>query len=196
MSTPNVGESAKKLDLADLTARIHLTPRARPLLNVVATPDELLASLLRENLHVDAIPVLAHLLQIRRAVWWGILATWHASGGEPSAQQDAALQAAVHWVIEPSAEHAGRAREAADRATVNTAAGCCAKAASVAGVQATADTPFEPRQPQLAARLAGSAIIMAFARASQREPKITYRHFVELGREIEAGEHLWEPSPT
>jgi hypothetical protein len=90
-------------------------------------------------------------------------------------------------VLAPTAAAGRAALAAADRANLDNAAGCCARAAAAAGHQAAPDSSWQPGQLLLAARAAQGAGL--FAQAQQ--PTTPYRQFAAFGLQVARGEVLW-----
>src|SRR5207237_10478430 len=77
----------------------------------------------------DAVRFLAHALPKRAAIWWGCLCLWDMCWPEPAEVVEAAVRAAVQWVLDPSEPHRRAAEKAGRAAGFQTAAGCLAMAA-------------------------------------------------------------------
>src|SRR5262245_44527332 len=60
--------------------------------------------LCREERYDTAIVFLAHALPARAAVWWGCVCLWDVARLSPRPPVEAALGAAVRWVLEPTEE--------------------------------------------------------------------------------------------
>lgn len=131
-----------------------------------------------------AVRVLAHVLPLRRAVWWAVLSAWHASDGKPSADEDAALAAAARWAMEPSEANRTAAEAAARVALGDNAAGCCASAAGLVGAAPESRHLFMPKDPLPAADLVAQAIFFAFAQRKDAALPVRLRQFVEIGIEL------------
>src|SRR5262245_52476953 len=90
------------------------TPAARALLAPGLSARELFDQLTGLGLYADARRLPAHALPPRRAVWWSTLCLHDSLGHKPfeTPEEDAALDAAIRWVLAPGEE----ARRAAAKA--------------------------------------------------------------------------------
>lgn len=131
-----------------------------------------------------ALRALAHLLPIRRAVWWAVLCAWHGTGDQPSADQDVALAASVRWVCDPSEASRRTAEQVARLALADNAAGCCACAASLAGSLAPARDRFVVRELFPAAALVAQAIAFAVAERQAAGLPVSRRQLLEVGIDL------------
>jgi hypothetical protein len=175
--------SAPPRTAADICGAFRLGPRARALLGPQLAPGDYLKRLIDGRLYVDAIRLMAHALRRREAVWWACLCTQHAGGGELPPAEGAALKAAVRWVLGPSEERRQAAKKAAAAAGLKTPAGCAAQAAFLA----------DPSSPTRSAKLVGVGVLLAAARRPAAERTWTYRQFVAVGLDVEAGTATWAP---
>lgn len=176
-------------DPAEVEQHVSLSPEARTLLASASSSAEAISHLLRDNLDVDGVQALAYLMPIRKAVWWAAQCTWHGQDGKLPPLQDRALEGTVHWIVEPTRHHQAMATEIADKSSFDNPAGCCVKAASLAG--AVADEVFHPDQPLLAARMTTAAVFLACGQRMRIEPQAGYRRFLLLGLEIAADKIPW-----
>lgn len=170
---------------------VILGDAARDIFQESAQPAQALARLFEARLDLDLVRVLPYLLPIRQAVWWGCLCAWHVREQRPAEQQQA-LEAAIAWVLAPTAAAGRVALTAADRAQLNNAAGCCARAAGAAGHQADSRSPWQPGQLLLAARSAQGAALFAQA----QRPATHHLQFATFGLQVARGEAHWEKGST
>jgi hypothetical protein len=148
-------------------------------------------TLMQERLWVDAIKVMPHLMDKRRAVWWGCLCCWSVDRPEPKPANAKALSVSVAWVCNPSEPNREAARQAGEAAGMDEAAGCVATAAFVSsGSLLPANLPVVPPPTHLTGQVLGTAILHA-ASAAAGEPEATFHEFLELGRAIASGRYPW-----
>jgi hypothetical protein len=136
----------------------------------------------------EAVRALANLLPVRRAVWWAVLSAWHGCAGRPAASQDRALAASVAWLREATEANRSAAAAAAGDALLDNAAGSCACAAGLAGVQA--GTTFEAEDILSAAAMAAQAVSFAVRQRHQAGLSASYGQLLEVGLDL-----LLDPSP-
>ncbi len=154
--------------------------------------DAFLQALIAEHLHDDAVKFMAHALPKREAVWWGCLCVWKTCRPQPSAKEAAALEAAVHWVIEPAEEHRRHAEAAGLKAGADTPAGGLALAAYwTEGSMAPAGQPEAAPPPFLTAQTLAAVLTLAAAQAKDVPLAEHQRLFLQLGREVAGGKHRW-----
>lgn len=169
-------------DLAALGKQLALNVGPMGLVAEAATARAAVERLRDGGFVRDAVRGLAHLLPVRRAVWWAILSAWHGVQGEPSSAQDRALAAAVRWVMEPSETNRTAADQAARDALLDNAPGCCACAAALAGC-ASADR-FSAANVTGAAALAAQAVAFACYQREQAGLPTSFTEFLDVGLEL------------
>jgi hypothetical protein len=176
---------------ADLCQPISLSPEARALLTAGQKPVAFLRLLVEHRHYADAIRLLTCGMQPRQAVWWACLCARQAGGDDLPPSERAALGAAVAWVLEPSAANQQAAQAASVAATLQTPAGCAARAAYWAGSTPAPDQPVVPLRPALTAKLAGGCAFLAVARAQPSDMNWTYRQFIALAIDVDCGLNTW-----
>ena len=181
--------------VAELLKDARLGGEAQRLAPQAAGAVDFVERLLDARQDGDAARVLAYATPIRLAVWWGCLCAWRAAGGEPKGAEDDALRAAVFWVAAPSGENQKRAGSAANADDLETAAGCCAKAAFFAGSAASDEAPLQVAKPRLAARVLCGAMTLAYNQARNAGDPISFRQMTLLGLDVAAGQIHWRPLP-
>ena len=116
-------------DTLTIGKQCHLSEDAQRLLRPDLSPDDFLDTLLASHLYRERYPFPGASMPKQRAVWWGCLCAWLAVRPTLPDKAQAALQAAVNWMLRPS-ESSRRAAEEAGRAdNFETAPGCLAMAA-------------------------------------------------------------------
>ena len=175
----------------DICTEIRLGKKAKSLLASNQTPGEFLGILTGRQLYADALRFMGATLPPREAVWWACLCVEHTFGTDRSAPEVAALVAAVEWVLEPNIENHKEADAAAREAGLDSAAGCAARAASLAGsAEAPEQTPVGANADYLARTVAG-AVVLAAAAAPPKQIASAQLQFLALGLEVSKGEIPW-----
>jgi hypothetical protein len=142
----------------------------------------------------DALRYLAYALPPRAAVWWACLCLEHASAGRLRPAEDAALGAAVRWVLCPGEAETHAVREHGEAAGKGTAAGSVAKAAALAGAAPSEGGPPAPRKPQQVARLV-VASVLGTARSGGAQRAAYAALFVDLALRVGNGQLAWHTAP-
>jgi hypothetical protein len=142
----------------------------------------------------DALRYLSYALPPQAAVWWACLCLEHASAGRLRPAEDAALGAAVRWVLCPGEAETAVVREHADAAGKGTAAGSLAKAAALAGAAPSEGGPPAPRKPQQVARLVVAAVL-GIARSGGAQRAAYNALFVDLALRVGDGLLPWHTAP-
>jgi hypothetical protein len=154
---------------------------ARRLLQPDLTAPDFLALLMKHGHAAEAVRLVARALPGRKAVWWACVCVRHAAADLPQAE-NAALVAAVRWVVQPNPEHAQTAKSAAGTVGMRTPAGCAARAAANA----------EQNKRGAAAAVAGGAALLAAAHAPLAKRRTALQEFVALGLEIDLLPEPWK----
>lgn len=184
----------------ELLRTLPLSKQARQLIELTATPAELVEKLLERRQLVDAIYLLAWLLPPRQAVWWGCLSVWYANqGAATSPAESLALRQAVYWVFAPCASYQTAALESARTAGTKTAAGTLAAAAYFGGSAANEQETVQPVSHASVAGGVASAVFLA-AVALVRSGKTAhnfeaYSQLIQVARDITFSPKRWEDQP-
>jgi hypothetical protein len=152
------------------------------------------STVLQSKQPTDALRYLAYALPPQAAVWWACLCLEHASGGRLRPAEDAALGAAVRWVLCPGEAETQAVREHGEAAGKGTAAGSLAKAAALAGAAPPEGGPPAPRKPQQVARLV-VASVLGTARSGGAQRAAYAALFVDLALRVGNGQLPWRPAP-
>jgi hypothetical protein len=176
---------------AEVWERAGLGDAARGLRHEGLTPRQYLDRLVQGHLHADAIRFLAYTLPKREAVWWACLCVDRILGPGPPPLA-AALAVARAWVIEPSDDNRRAALPAAEAAEVGTPAGCAAAAAYFSGGSlARPELPAVAPGEHITAHLVASALMLAAVIRQPEKSVEKLASFLQLGREVASGQHLW-----
>lgn len=177
---------------AEIGRRCELGDEAHALLRDHLRPEAYLDLLGQKELYPDAIRFTAQWLSKQAAVWWGCLCTWEVCRPQPPGPIAAALKAAVHWVQDPSEENRRAAEAAGEAAGPGTPAGAVALAAFWSGGNMSrADLPQVPPPPLLTGTTIAAAVLLAAAQ-SPTPAAVSCCRFLQLGREVAAGQNRWE----
>jgi hypothetical protein len=173
----------------EVCARAQLGSEALGLLQQDQTPAAYFNVLVAEKHYRDAVRFAANLLEPAQAVWWGCVCAWQALKPNPNPPQSSALQAAVHWVLDPTEPRRRRAESAGKAAGAGTPAGAVALAAFYSsGSLAPANLPEVLPPPGLSAQMVAGAILLAAAHGPADQKEYRCRQFLSMAIEIA---HTW-----
>ena len=160
-------------------------------------PAEYLQRLLAQGLVRDARHFLAHAMPRRRALWWACLCAHDVRHTVEDAGFDEVLQIAARFVQWP-AESTRRAaqRELHSRPLNSFSAHLAAAVFFSQGSVALPHAEPIPAPPAVLGRLVSTVVYLAATRKNIREYVHCMREYVELGREIAQGRHLWPEGDT
>lgn len=153
--------------------------------------DEYLSRLVDAGEHEQAVRFSSIRLDPRAAVWWGALAVWAVQreadpAPDPSNAADAAIDAAVAWVLDASEDNRRMANAAGGRAGLDTAAGALATAAFWAeGSVSLPDQPHVAPPAGVSQKMVANAVLMAHT------PNRSLVAALRLAAEVLAGANLW-----
>lgn len=179
---------------AELAEILRLSAAAKALLCPEMSVRALADRLAEAGLCADAVAVMPHLLTKQAAVWWGCLCAWDGVRGPGKEPFQAALGAAVRWVLEPG-EQTRRQAEAAGQAAgaLSTPAGALAMAAFWSdGSMSRPEFPPVPPPPDLTASVVGGAVLLAAAQQAPQQMEAMQRNFLTLARFVERGALHWQ----
>jgi hypothetical protein len=139
--------------------------------------------------HPDAVKFLAQALPKREAVWWGCLCVG-LGGRELPAKEQAALQAAARWVLQPEEANRQAALAPGKEAGRGTPAGCLALAAFESGGSLLPPgQAVVPPPEKLTGLGVSSAVLLAAARGEMAQAPQRYRLFLALGIGVALGKY-------
>jgi hypothetical protein len=178
---------------AEICCQYEPSDEARALLTDDASPAAFLDALIQAERYADGIHFLARWLTKREAVWWGCLCAWEDCRPEPPENVDAALRAAVGWVLEPNEDNRQACRRRAREAGMKTPAACVALAAFYSGGSISLPgLPEVPAPDGSCAKLVAGALTLAAGRGKPPEIKNRRQTFLRLGLEIIEGKNRWD----
>ncbi len=157
-------------------------------------PLDFVALLMEKALFPDAVRFIAHALPKREAVWWAWVCARRSAGETPQPKIKSALDATEKWIAQPNDDNRRSAMAAAQKAELDTAAGCAGLAAFFSGGSlAPPDAaPVPPGEFLAAKAVSGAVIFAAIAKQPERAPE-KFRSFVAQGVEVTNRVKLWEP---
>jgi hypothetical protein len=177
-----------------IAAVAELGEEAMALLRPELHPLDFVALLMEKALFPDAVRFIAHALPKREAVWWAWVCARRSGGENPQPKIKAALDATEKWIAQPNDDNRRSAMAAAQKAELDTAAGCAGLAAFFSGGSlAPPDAaPVPPGEFLAAKAVSGAVIFAAIAKQPERAPE-RFRSFVAQGVEVTNRVKLWEP---
>jgi uncharacterized protein DUF6931 len=177
-----------------LAAVAELGEEAMALLRHDMHPLDFVALLMEKALFPDAVRFIAHALPKREAVWWAWVCARRSSGENPPQKIKSALDATEKWIAQPNDGNRRLAMAAAQKAELDTAAGCAGLAAFFSGGSlAPPDAaPVPPGEFLAAKAVSGAVIFAAIGKQPERAPE-RFRSFVAQGVEVTNRVRLWEP---
>jgi hypothetical protein len=182
---------------AEICQHAALTDQAKDLLRDGPQPRPYFDLLRAQGLHHDAIRFLTHWLPKRELVWWAILCVREGMGADVAPAVEAALQAALRWVVEPTEENRRAAMRAAETATFASPAGTVALAAFLSeGSLAPPDVAAVVPAEYLSAQAAAGAILLAAVVNDPHKAPQKLARFVAQGLAVLEGTNRWEESPA
>jgi hypothetical protein len=165
----------------EVCARYQPSRAAAEALQNGLTPGQFVETLAQAKKYQDAMEFFIHALSPREAVWWACLAIRHAHGQTLPPKEQAALKAAVEWVLEPDEPKRRAARGAAEASGFDTPAGCAALAAGCV----SSDQSFP------LTRAVANALAMSCAKVERQIVPALHRELFELGLAIAKGKAAW-----
>ena len=177
---------------AEVCKLFELDDPAKGLLDEKQTTRQFFTLLSKQQLHLDAIRLLAHALPKREAIWWATRCVRAALGeSEPVRTDRVALEAAERWVTEPDEKNRRAAQSAADATGYETACGWLAAGAFWSGGSiAPPDMPDVPPKETLTPQAAVVAINLTATTDPKKTPQF-YAEFISLGVAVADGQNRW-----
>lgn len=177
---------------ADLFRHSWLSPEAKGLLAPDLTAGIYLLLLAKRELFDDAVQCLAFAMPNRQAVWWLCQCLWHLREAYSSPTDQAAIKAAVRWVIEPSPTTVAAAERSSDEARFDSAARCVANAAFLAGHGSDMDAPVTTERQRMAAQLVAGALSLSMLAVPAAGVDLSLRQVLTLGYDVVHGISRWD----
>jgi hypothetical protein len=176
----------------ELCRHVRLSEKARSMLSAPMSPLDYVRTLVDARENYTALRVLAQALPKRQAVWWGCQCLWQAARPTPAWPVEAALAAAVRWVLEPTEENRRAAEPAAMAVGETTASGCLALAAHWSGGSMNPpDLPPVSPPPYLCGQMVAGSLLLIECEFPDVFTSDTYPQYLALGLAIADGENLW-----
>lgn len=178
---------------AEIYQHFPLLGAARALAAPTAPPPQFLERLIQHDCFASAIRLLAFGLPRREALWWGCVCLRMTEVTTMSPVAEAALSAAVRWVVEPSEENRWEAQATGKAATIQTAAGFLAWGAFCCGASiAPAGQPVMAPDALFPSEAAAASIIKVASRAGTGASfNAVARRFLTVGVAIANGRYSW-----
>ncbi len=164
--------------------RVELDPEATELLEDEDRPRKFLERLVAEEKLPDAVRFWAQALPCREAVSWACLCVRKADTSLTETDQ-AALEAAESWVLDPSEEHRRQAEATAKATEFQTPAGWAALAAFwSSGSLGPTDMPEVPPDQLLTGNGVAAAVMLAATSGPAEQVNDRYREFLDAGMQL------------
>ncbi len=152
------------------------------------SPADFIDQLVASNFYFDAVKFLAHALPKREAVWWACLAVKTTLPADVPAPQQAALNAAEQWAIQPTEENRQLAKAWSEKTQNKSAASWAATAAFWSnGSMAKPGEPDMPVPPHLYAHAVSGAVSMAAFAQDPDNAAEPFKLFIRQGLDLAAG---------
>ena len=152
------------------------------------TPAEFIDQLVKANFFFDAVKFLAVALPKRESIWWACMAVKKTLPADAPAPQQAALNAAEQWAIQPTEENRQLAKAWSEKTQNKSAASWAATAAFWSGgSMAKPGEPDMPAPPYLYAHAVSGAISMAAFAPDPDNAADQFKLFIRQGLDLAAG---------
>ena len=151
--------------------------------------DDVIQTLSDQEQYLDALRVRAFLLPKRDSVWWGCVCVQDEIIEDLDEPQNAALQAAIRWVTDPSEENRRLAEDASNAVRNQGSGGMLALAAfwSEGSIGQTSG-PHIPADDRLVCQGVSAALVTAAYTGDASKAEERLKTFVEKGKKVAAGE--------
>ncbi len=170
---------------ADYCQRLELEDESISLLQAEQTPEAFWRALVEHKRVEDAVRLLSALLSKRAAVWWAYRCVQDILSDTLSADDKAALDAALVWLNEPTDENRRAAMAAAEITEFHSSPSWVAAAAFWSeGSIAPADLPDVPPDELLTSQGVSAALLMAATQGDAAKIGDRFQRILELGEEV------------
>ncbi|MEE2730413.1 MAG: hypothetical protein VYA55_06290 [Pseudomonadota bacterium] len=151
-------------------------------------PADFIDQLVQSNFYFDAVKFLAHALPKREAIWWACMAVKKTLPADAPAPQQAALNAAEQWAIQPTEENRQLAKAWSEKTQNKSAPSWAATAAFWSGgSMAKPGEPDMPAPPYLYAHAVAGAISMAAFSPDPENAAEQFQLFIRQALDLAAG---------
>ena len=191
MTSQHHHNSLSRRTARDICQAVRLRQGGEQLLTADLSPRDFVSSLIEAHKYADAIRVVAHTLPRRAAVWWNLMCLWYTFRPSPPAVVEDTLNAAVQWVLLPTAHNQLPLRQLARSAREHKAAQCLAWAVCYAGDTLLPELTTLPAKPHLTHQLVSASILVAAPRVGSKLYQTNQRQFLEFGIQIAQRKNLW-----
>lgn len=169
-------------------ARFEASAEAVALLEEALPPATYLERLVGAELFNDAVTFLAHALPKREAVWWACLCARGSMPRPPGDAEQAVLEAAEAWVLQPGEENRRATMAKAEAAGFDLPSSWAGAAAFWSGGSlAPPGLPDVPPDDKLTGTAVACAVNVAAHRVPVSRPNDRYRQFLGQGVDIANG---------
>lgn len=168
----------------------QLGDEARALLRPDASVPQFLDALITAGHLLDAVKFLAQALPKPQAIAWACQCLRQLQALSTPAQEQA-LAACDAWLKQPDDERRRAAFTAAEKAGLDSPAGCTALAVFFSGGSlAPPNVPAVPPADYLTGRTVGNAIVLAVVSREPHKAPEKFRHCLALGQPLLRSPHL------
>lgn len=167
---------------AAICENVRLSHRAQHLLKPGESAGDFLRALVEAACYKDAVTFMTHAVTPRQAVWWACLCVRHTLGKTSPSDEKQGVLAAVRCVVAPGEDHHREVLEVASRLSGKSALGCLTRAAGHLGGKP---------HPELAVRLASTAINLAVAAAGPSRRDFLHRQYIFIGLDVARAALPW-----
>jgi pSer/pThr/pTyr-binding forkhead associated (FHA) protein len=177
--------SANPRTLPELCAFLEMEEDSLLLLQPEHTPETFVETLDEHERFADAIRVLSFCLPKPRAVWWAYRCVQDLWGDSFSEKENAALDAALRWVKEPTDDNRRLAAAAAEIAEYQSAPSWVALAAFWSeGSLAPPELPVVAPDERLTSQGVSAALLMTATRGDVTKYQEKFQSIVRTGRDL------------
>lgn len=177
---------------ASICRHFDLSAKASELLTPTIVAGEFLQQLTENRLYPDALRFVTYALSKREAVWFGCLVVQHFKAAV-SSEERKALEAAFHWVLDPSEQRRLACGETGTNAKLKTPAGALAMGAFWSGGSMHENRVIAPPE-YLTARSVAGAVSLAISKGDAVGTSQRYCQAIVVAIDVSAGSLPWTPN--